>query len=165
MEYPPKDEAEVLEEPKHIKKETHKEKRVLTINEHGLSQDYLNEFNLAKGWINDLLDDTYDKNNADDLIDLKIIATGLNKKFQNKELKKYTERLREEEYGNVKNEKNKELIEDLDEKIEELYSTMNGVNLTPENINAHKNELREILALFDDVKSIIEDGVSRRIAA
>ena len=103
MEYPPKDDADILEdESVQIYKEKPIEKRLLTVNEHGLSKDYLNEFNITNLWIKDLLADEYNKNDPEELLDLKIITSGLNSKFQNKELKKYTERLRDEEYGNVK---------------------------------------------------------------
>lgn len=166
MEYPPKDDADILEdESVQISKEKPIEKRLLTVNEHGLSKDYLNEFNITNLWIKDLLADEYNKNDPEELLDLKIITSGLNSKFQNKELKKYTERLRDEEYGNVKNEKNQNLIKELDEKIDEIYSIMNGVELTPENIDQNKYKLKEVLETYDDIKSLIEEGVSRRIAA
>ncbi len=127
----------------------------------GVSADYLNEIMNVTSQLEDLTTRSFNVDDIEDMLDLKIIMENINKKLGPQRMKKYTERFSETKYQNVVNEKNKGIVSMLDTLLESLFAKLGDTVVVEDAVNK-KGDFEQALAICKNIVSLVRTGKQKQ---
>ncbi len=127
----------------------------------GISGEYLNEINNFESILDDIASHKYDLTNEIDVDSFARALTFIENKF-NKEspghMRTYIEKFSPTVYTNVVNEKNKEIINMIDNRVAHLYELL-GKTWTPALVDAHRADWEEALHVANEITNLAIRGI------